>query len=180
MELCSVRANTLKELASHEFIRAWVTSVCQTETGGTDHVFSGFTHHDRSVCWWLKYMYIANRPTMPSVIVQQFHSLAVNPIKGPKLRCTIPDAMEVHICKEIGPAIHCLKNYSKNSFTISQLMDSVLSQWWIQLSQTYQEDEENKLFNYMNTQLWFFGWQPEWYIQWLFMKQSFPQSTSKT
>ena len=39
---------------------------------------------------------------------------------------------------------------NKTSFSIYQLKDSVLSQWWIHLSQTNQEEEENNLVDYMN------------------------------
>ena len=95
-------------------------------------------------------MYYAYRPMSPSIIVQHFHSLAMNPIKGPKLRCIIPTSMDVHVAQETLPALFHLKNYPKKSFSISQLKDSALSQRQIHFSQTNEEEEENYLFDYMN------------------------------
>ena len=120
---------------------------------GVQSVFAGFTHHDISVRWWSQYLYYAYQPMTPSIIVQQFHSLSINPIKGPRLRCNIPSNASIQVSWEILPAIYRLKNYPKNSFTFSQLQQSVMSQCVIHLSQTSAEDDENELFNYMNSHL---------------------------
>jgi hypothetical protein len=49
------------------------------------------------------------------------------------------------------PAICRIKNYPKNAFHISGFRNSVLSQQRIHLSQTAQEEQENDLFDYINT-----------------------------
>ena len=67
-----------------------------------------------------------------------------------KSKCIIPTSMDVHVAQETLPALFRLENYPKNPFSISQLKDSVLSQRWIHLSQTNEEEEENDLFDYMN------------------------------
>jgi hypothetical protein len=115
------------------------------------HVFAGFTHHDISVRWWSQYMYYAYRSTTPPVIVQQFHTLAMNPIKGPKIRCLVSGNIPITTPQEIPPAICRVKNYPKNTFRLSEFRNSVLSQRRIHLSQTDQEEEENDLFDYINS-----------------------------
>ena len=137
--------------------QASVASLCHDEMStpvtGSKDPFLGFTHHDISVRWWSQYMYYAYRPTTPSSINKYFHVLASHPIRGPKLRCKIPMSMIVHPGHEIMPAIYRLTNYPKNSISISQLKESVLSQRWVHISQTQEEEEENNLFNYMNEHL---------------------------
>jgi hypothetical protein len=96
-------------------------------------------------------MYYAYRSTTPTVIVQQFHTLAINPIRGPKLRCLVPGNIPITPPQEIEPAICRLKNYPKNVIRLSEFRNSVLSQRRIHLSQTEQEEEENDLFDYINT-----------------------------
>jgi hypothetical protein len=120
-------------------------------TADTPDIIAGFTHHNISVRWWSQYMYYAYRSTTPLVIVQQFHTLAMNPIKGPKLRCLVSVNIHLRAPKEIEPAICHLKNYPKNAFSISDFRNSVLSQRRIHLSQTPQEEQENDLFDYTNT-----------------------------
>ncbi len=88
---------------------------------------------------------------MPTVIVQQFHTLMINPIQGPKLRCLVPGNIPITAPQEIEPAICRLKNYPKNVFHLSEFRNSVLSQQRIHLSQTDHEEEENDLFDYINT-----------------------------
>ena len=137
--------------------QACVASFCHnngtfvTETTDTENSFTGFTHHDMSVRWWSQYMYYAYRSTTPTVIVQQFHTLAINPIRGPKLRCLVPGNIPITPPQEIEPAICRLKNYPKNVIRLSEFRNSVLSQRRIHLSQTEQEEEENDLFDYINT-----------------------------
>lgn len=137
--------------------QASVASLCHDEMStpltGSKDTFLGFTHHDISVRWWSQYMYYAYRPTTPSSINKYFHVLASHPIRGPKLRCKIPMSMIVHPGHEIMPAIYRLTNYPKNSISISQLKESVLSQRWVHISQTQEEEEENNLFNYINEHL---------------------------
>ena len=137
--------------------QACVSSICHSIyidiESGVKSVFAGFTQHDISVRWWSQYLYYAYRPTTSSIIVQQFHSLSINPIKGPRLWCNIPCNATIEVSQEILPAIYRLKNYPKNSFTLSQLQQSILSQRVIDLSQTSQEVDENELFNYMNSHL---------------------------
>ena len=136
--------------------QACVASFCHknqmTDTQNTDshHFFAGFTHHDISVRWWSQYMYYAYRSTTPPVIVQQFHTLAMNPIKGPKMRCLVSGNIPITAPQEIEPAIIRLKNYPKKAFRLSELRNSVLSQRRIHLSQTAQEEEENDLFDYIS------------------------------
>jgi hypothetical protein len=77
--------------------------------------------------------------------------LAMNPIKGPKMRCLVSGNIPITAPKEIEPAICRLKNYPKNAFRLSAFRNSVLSQRRIHLSKTAQEEEENDLFDYINS-----------------------------
>jgi hypothetical protein len=94
--------------------QASVSSKCHSQNIDTkssvDSVFLGFTHHDILVRWWSQYLYYAYRPSTPSVIVQQLHSLAINPIKGPKLRCDVSGDTSLDVVsREILPAIYRVK-----------------------------------------------------------------------
>jgi hypothetical protein len=58
--------------------------------------FAGFTHHDIAVRWWSSYMYYAYRSSTTLHIIEKYHLLAMNPIKGPKLRCNVPQLLEIY------------------------------------------------------------------------------------
>ncbi len=58
--------------------------------------FAGFTHHDIAVRWSSSYMYYAYQSSAPSHIIEKYHLLAMNPIKGPKIRCTVPQLLELY------------------------------------------------------------------------------------
>jgi hypothetical protein len=75
----------------------------------------------------------------------------MNPIKGPKMRCIVSGNIPITAPQEIEPAIIRLKNYPKNAFRLSEFRNSVLSQRRIHLSQTAQEEDENDLFDYINS-----------------------------
>ena len=124
------------------------------DNGMVPSPFLGFTHHDISVRWWSQYLYYAYRSSTPHTIVDQFHTLAMCPIKGPKIRCCLPlPSNMIMPPKEILPAIYRLKNYPLHSFTPSELQDSVLCQRRVHLSQTDEEQREDEYFTYMATQL---------------------------
>jgi hypothetical protein len=76
---------------------ACVATLCHEMPGLDSHCskFAGFTHHDIAVHWWSSYMYYAYRPSTPLYIVQKYHLLAMNPIKGPKMRCYVAPFLEV-------------------------------------------------------------------------------------
>ncbi len=85
-EQCSVHASILKEFVCLVFTkRVLLPSATIMEPWSLRHSFTGFTHHDMSVRWWSQFMYYAYQSTMPIIIVQQFHTLTINPIRGPKL-----------------------------------------------------------------------------------------------
>jgi hypothetical protein len=67
---------------------ACVTTLCHDTSVFAPHTskFAGFTHHDIAVRWWISYMYYAYRSSTPSHIIEKYHLLAMNPIKGPKMR----------------------------------------------------------------------------------------------
>jgi hypothetical protein len=76
--------------------------------------FSGFTHHDIAVRWWSSYVYYAYQFSTPSHIIKKYHLLAMNPIKGPEMRCNVPQLLEIYDAQQILPAIDHLKNYPRN------------------------------------------------------------------
>jgi hypothetical protein len=134
-----------------------VASLCHDnpDTTTTDKpCFRSFTHYDISVRWWISYMYYAYRKTTPSAIVHQFHNLAIQHMNGPTVRCPISLSLQVEEAIKILPARYRLKNYPKDAVTSSQLMESVMSQRRIHLSEpTNDEGEGEAIFNHMNKEL---------------------------
>jgi hypothetical protein len=66
-----------------------VATLCHETSVFGSHTskFSGFTHHYIVVRWWSSYMYYAYRSSTPLHIIEKYHLLAMNPIRGPKMRC---------------------------------------------------------------------------------------------
>ena len=95
-------------------------------------------------------MYYAYRPSTPSHIVQKYHLLAMNPIKGPKMRCNVPQLLEIYDAQEYESAIDHLKNYPSNSISQSQVKESILSKTRIHISLTNDNDIENGIIIYIN------------------------------
>ncbi len=58
--------------------------------------FSRFTNHDIAVRWWSSYMYYAYQSSTPLHIIKKYHLLAMNPIKGPKMRCNVAQLLEIY------------------------------------------------------------------------------------
>jgi hypothetical protein len=112
--------------------------------------FAGFTHHDIAVRWWSSYMYYAYRPSTPSHILEKYHLLAMNPIKGPKMRCTVLQYLELYDTPQYLPAIDRLKNYPMNSIYQSQVKESILSKTRIHISLTNDNEIENEITSYIN------------------------------
>jgi hypothetical protein len=131
---------------------ACVATLCHEMPGFDSHCskFAGFTHNDIAVRWWSSYMYYAYLTSTPSHIVQKYHLLAMNSIKGPKMRCNVPMFLEIYDPKDFLPAIDCLKNYPRNSICLSQLKDLVQSTRRIHISLTNDEEIENKVISYVN------------------------------
>ncbi len=107
-------------------------------------------HHDIVVRWWSSYMYYAYWPSIPLHIVQKYHLLAMNPIKGPKMRCNIPQFFEIYDAKDSLPAIDRLKNYPRNSICQSQVKESILSKTRIHISLTNDDEIENEVISCIN------------------------------
>jgi hypothetical protein len=95
-------------------------------------------------------MYYAYRPSTPLHIVQKYHLLAMNPIKGPKLRCNAPQFLEIYDAKDSLPAIDHRKNYLRNSICQSQVKESILSKARINISLTNDDEIENEVISYVN------------------------------
>jgi hypothetical protein len=76
--------------------------------------------------------------------------LAMNPIKGPKMRCNVPQFLEIYDAQQNLSAIDCLKNYPKNSISQSQANESILSKTRIHISVTNDNDIENEIITYVN------------------------------
>jgi hypothetical protein len=95
-------------------------------------------------------MYYAYQPSTPLHIVQKYHLMAMNPMKGPKMRCNVPPFLEIYEPNELLPAIDRLKNYPRYSIWQSQLKDSVLSKRRIHISLTNDEEIENEVTSYVN------------------------------
>jgi hypothetical protein len=95
-------------------------------------------------------MYYAYRPLTPLHIVQKYHQLAMNPMKGPKMRWNVPQFLEICEAKDSLPAIDCLKNYPSNSICHSQLKKSILSKRRIHISLTNDDEIKNEVISYVN------------------------------
>jgi hypothetical protein len=74
----------------------------------------------------------------------------MNPIKGPKMRCNVPQLLEIYDAQQILPAIDRLKNYPRISISQSQVKESILSKTRIHTSQSNDNDIENGIITYVN------------------------------
>jgi hypothetical protein len=133
-EPCFVPASILKGLVCC----ACVTTLCHDTSLFASYTskFAGFTHHDIAVHWWSSYMYYAYQSSTPSHIIEKYHLLVMNPIKGPKMRCNVPQLLEIYDAQEYLPAIDHLKNYPRNSISQSQVKESILNKKIIHISLT--------------------------------------------
>ncbi len=131
---------------------ACVATMCHDTFVFAPHTskFAGFTHHDIAVCWWSSYMYYAYQSSTPLHIIEKYHLLAMNPIKGPKMRCNVPQLLEIYEAQEYSSAIDCLKNYSRNSISQTQVNESILSKTRIHISLTNDDEIENGIISYVN------------------------------
>ena len=76
-----------------------------------------------------------------------FHRLAMNDIKGPKLRVQISPLLAPEDADDIAPAIARLKNYPGESIDISKLSKTVNAKRIVHLSQTQEEGTYDAMFN---------------------------------
>ncbi len=98
-------------------------------------------------------MYYAYRSSMPLHIIEKYHLLAMNPIKGPKIRCNVPDTFEIDDAQPKLSAIDHLKNYPRNSISQSQVKNSILSKTRINISLDNDDDIETGIITYINEKL---------------------------
>jgi hypothetical protein len=77
---------------------ACVAKLCHETSVFGSHTskFSGFTHHDIAVHWWSSHMYYTYQSSTLSHIIEKYHLLAMNPIKGLKMRCNVPQFLEIY------------------------------------------------------------------------------------
>ncbi len=131
---------------------ACVATLCHDTPVLDSHTskFAGFTNHDIVVRWWSSYMYHAYQPSTPLHIFEKYHLLAMNPIKGPTMRCNVPQFLGLHDTQEYSPAIDRLKNYPRNSICPSQVKESILSKTRIHVSLTNDDEIENEIISYDN------------------------------
>jgi hypothetical protein len=95
-------------------------------------------------------MYYVYRSSTPSHIIEKYHLLAINLIKGPKLRCNVPQLLEIYDPQEYESAIDHLKNYPSNSISQSQVKESILSKTRIHTSLTIDNEVEHRIITYVN------------------------------
>ncbi len=95
-------------------------------------------------------MYYAYQSSTPLHIIEKYHLLAMNPIKGQKLRCTVPQLLEIYDAQQYLSAIDHLKNYPRSSISQSQVKESILSKTRIHISQTNDDEIENGIISYIN------------------------------
>ncbi len=74
----------------------------------------------------------------------------MNPIKGPKIRCNVPDTLEIYDAQPNLSAIDRLKNYPRNSISQSQVKNSILSKARIHISLDNDDDIETGIITYIN------------------------------
>jgi hypothetical protein len=73
----------------------------------------------------------------------------MNPIKGPKIRCNVPDTLEIYEAQTNLSAIDCLKNYPRSSISQSQVKNSILSKTRIHISLDNDDDIETGIITYI-------------------------------
>jgi hypothetical protein len=88
-------------------------------------------------------MNYAYRSSTPSHVIEKYHLLAMNPIKGPKIRCNVPDTLEIYDTQPKLSAIDRLENYPRNSISQPQVKDSILSKTRIHISPANEDDIEH-------------------------------------
>ena len=99
---CFVPASILKGLVCHVFIWLVLQDYVMTHLFDSHtSKFAGFTHHDVAVHWWSSYMYYAYQSSTPLHIIKKHPLLAMNPIKGPKMRCNVPQFLEIYDAPKI-------------------------------------------------------------------------------
>ncbi len=74
----------------------------------------------------------------------------MNPMKGPNMRCNVPQFFEIYEAKDSLPAIDRLKNYPRNSICQSQLKESFPIKRIIHFSLTNYDEIENEVISYVN------------------------------
>jgi hypothetical protein len=95
-------------------------------------------------------MYYAYQPSIPLHILEKYHLLAMNPIKGPKMRCAVPQYLEFYDAQQYLSTIDRLKNSQMNSICQSQVKESILSTTRIHISLTNDNEIENEIASYVN------------------------------
>jgi hypothetical protein len=74
----------------------------------------------------------------------------MNPIKGPKMRCNVPQFLEIYDAQQHLSAIDHVKNYPRNSISQPQVKESILSKTRIHISLTNDDDIEHGIITYVN------------------------------
>jgi hypothetical protein len=95
-------------------------------------------------------MYYAYRSSTPSNIIEKYHILAMNPIKGPNIRCNILDTLKIYVAQPKLSAIDRLKNYPRSSIFQSQVKDSILSKTRIHIALDNDDEIETGIITYIN------------------------------
>jgi hypothetical protein len=95
-------------------------------------------------------MYYAYRPSTPSHILEKYHLVAMNLIKGPKMRCTVPQYLELYDAQQYLPVIDHLKNYQMNFICQSQVKESILSKTRVHISLNNDNEIEDEITSYVN------------------------------
>ncbi len=131
---------------------ACVATLCHDTSVFAPHTskFAGFTNHDIEVRWWSSYMFYAYQSSTPLHIIKKYHLLATNPIKVPKMRCYVPQLLEICKAQEYFSAIDHLKNSPRNSISQTQVNESILSKTRIHISLTNDDEIENGVIFYIN------------------------------
>ena len=92
-------------------------------------------------------MLYAYKASTPMAMNCNFHRLATNDIKGPKLRVQISSLLALDDADDITPAVARLKNYPGGSIDISKLRETVNTKRIVHLSQTQEEETYDAMFN---------------------------------
>ena len=87
------------------------------------------------------------KASTPMAMNCNFHRLAMNNIKGPKLRVQISPLLALEDADDIATAIFRLKKYPGESIDISKLRETVNTKRIVHLSQTQEEETYDAMFN---------------------------------
>ena len=83
--------------------------------------FTGFTHHDVALRYWLLYLHMCFKSSTPQSLQDAFDNLLRQERSGPNLPVDVPSSIPIVSPSVTKPAIDRLKNYDKQHINLTQV-----------------------------------------------------------